>query len=121
MSADQTPRQNRIEKVARYLWDEARREFATGGSMPPSLNYADGQQEPMPWKHQDAKLHAYFLRRARRLIRVVRGGSSGEGRAPEPFDFHGTLKAMVAPQNAFVDAYEAISDVPLNLRALVAT
>ena len=68
-----TKRAPGVERVARWLWDEHRFEMLRGGTIPAYHTYADGAQEPCVWAEQDAELHRYFYRQARRVLRIVRG------------------------------------------------
>lgn len=60
-----------IERLARALWNEYRREVQAGGTVPAFISYADGAKEPAIWADQQPDLHRHFLKAARRLIRAA--------------------------------------------------
>lgn len=62
---------SKIDRLARALWNHERKELQTGGTQPSFYNYADGAGEPCVWDDQDAELHEYFRKLARRLIRAM--------------------------------------------------
>lgn len=68
MSRPKKSRPASVERFARALWELARVELVTGGTMPPFRAYADGAQEPPIWEDASEVMRRYWLRRAKRLL-----------------------------------------------------
>lgn len=59
-----------VERLAIALWNIARREMQ-GETGPSFYEYADGDQEPMPFHKQDDDFKQFWRQRARRVLRTL--------------------------------------------------